>query len=83
MIGHIFRIGRARDAGWQIERGDLDAEAMARLEHIGGGHDLDLIFLHHARRHFALRFARQRMPRAARFGTRSVDRPMRGFQPAA
>src|SRR5580704_9738335 len=66
MIRHVFGVGRAGDAGRQVQASNIEADAVALAEQISRRHHLDLIFLDCARRHRLLRFARERMPRPPR-----------------
>src|SRR5260370_28123372 len=45
VIRDVLDVGGASHAGRDIEAGDLDADAMTLLELIGGGHDLDGVFV--------------------------------------
>jgi len=65
-VGNVFHIGGAADAGCDIEAGDLDADAVAALELVGGRHDLDGIFVYLAGCDRLACRARERMPRPAR-----------------
>src|SRR5262249_13332652 len=79
----VLDIGGAADSGREIETRDLDTDAVTALELVGGRKNLDRIFVDLTRHHRLLRFARERMPRAARQRALHVDGAMRGLEPAA
>src|SRR6185312_10652439 len=83
VVGHVFGVGRTGDAGRHVGARDLDADAMAAAEQVGGRQDIDRVFGDLARCHLLLRLAGQRMPRPPRLRPLGVERAMRCLQPAA
>ena len=62
VVGHVFRVGCATDAGRHVGARDLEADAMAGLEQIAGRQNLDLVFLDLAGLDPLLRGSIQRVP---------------------
>src|SRR5260370_41767243 len=83
VIRDVLDVGGASHAGRDIEAGDLDADAMTLLELIGGGHDLDGVFVDLAGDDGLARRARERVPRPAGGRSLRVDRAMGRLEPAA
>ena len=76
VIGDVFDVRHGAGAGGNVQRGDVDAKPVSRLELIGGRQDVDLLFDDLAgpgRRDGA---ARELVERLARLGARRIDRPV-------
>ena len=65
------------------EGGTAADAAVAAAEQVGGGHDLDGVFVDLAGNDRLLRRARQRVPRPPRLGAVGIERAVRGLEPAA
>src|SRR5262249_15540164 len=83
VIGDVLDVGGAAHAARDVEAGDLDADAVTLLELIGGGHDLDGVFVDLAGNDGLARRARERMPRPAGQRSLRIDGAMGRLEPAA
>src|SRR5262245_59135060 len=83
VIRDVLDVGGASHAGCDVEAGDLDADAMTLLELIGGGHDLDGVFVDLAGDDGLACRARERMPRPAGERSLRIDGAMGRRGPAA
>src|SRR5262249_56643366 len=81
VIGHIFRIGRARNASRQVQTGNVETDAVTVAEQIGGRQNLDLILFDYTRRDRFASFSRQRMPGPPGCRPHGIERPVRSADP--
>ena len=83
VIGDVFDIRHGTGPRGNVHGGDFETKAVARLELIGGRHDLDLIFDDLTGLDRLDGTARQPMERFAGLGARRVNRPVGSLQPSA
>src|SRR5580658_678054 len=81
VIGNVFDVSSAENAGREIEIGDLDANAVALAKQIGHREDFNRVFLDLPRRHFLPRLPRKPMPGLPWLRALWIKRPVRGLQP--
>ena len=82
VVRDVFNVRGTADARWRVHARDFEADAMPCLEHVGRGHDLNIVLSDLARNNRLLSFTCKRMPRPSRLGPGFVYGPMRGFKPA-
>src|SRR5207247_4618028 len=83
VVGNVFHIRGAADAGCDVEARNFNADTVAPFELIRGGHELDSVFVDLAGDdRFASR-ARERMPRPAGQRSCRVDPAAGRLEPAA
>src|ERR1700693_47330 len=83
VVWNVFNIGHGARASRHVHRGDLQADAMPRLELVGGGQDLDAVLQYLSGRHGVDRRARELMERCPGRGAPFVQCPIGCLQPPA
>src|SRR6266853_3702399 len=83
VVWNVFDVGHRAGAGRYIHRGDVETDAVSRLELVCRGEDLYLVLDHFPRLHRRNRILRQPVERLPGLGALLVKRPVGCLQPTA
>ena len=76
VVRNVLHVGHRSCSRRDIHACDLETDAMASLEQVGGRQDLDPVFVGLTRSHWHDRGSRQLVKGSARFGSLFVNRPI-------